>query len=48
MGVLPSTVTVYGVETGTTEAGQTLSPMVAKALDQVVERIVEEFETRHA
>jgi hydrogenase maturation protease len=48
MGVLPSTVIVYGVEAGTTEAGQALSPLVAAALDQVVERIIEECETRHA
>ena len=42
MGTLPATVIVYGVEVANTEAGQPLSPPVAKALDQVVERIVQE------
>jgi hydrogenase maturation protease len=40
LGVLPATVIVYGVEAGSTEAGQPLSPAVAKALDQVVDQIV--------
>jgi hydrogenase maturation protease len=48
MGVLPATVIVYGVEAGNTETGQKLSPPVAKALDQVVEQIVQECEGRHA
>jgi hydrogenase maturation protease len=48
MGVLPATIIVYGVEAGNTETGQLLSAPVAKALDEVVERIVQECETRHA
>ena len=48
MGVLPATVIVYGVEAGNMEAGQLLSPPVTTALDQVVERIAQECEARHA
>jgi len=48
MGVLPETVIVYGVEAGNTEAGQTLSPPVAKALGDVVDRIVQECEACRA
>jgi hydrogenase maturation protease len=48
MGVLPATVIIYGVEAGNTEAGQPLSPLVVKALDQVAEQIVQECEGRHA
>jgi hydrogenase maturation protease len=48
MGVLPATIIVYGVEAGNTETGQLLSAPVAKALDEVVERIVQECEARHA
>lgn len=44
MGVLPATVIVYGVEAENTEAGQRLSPPVAKALNQVVARIVQDCE----
>ena len=42
MGTLPATVIVYGVEAGDMEAGQPLSPAVTKALDEVVEQIVQE------
>lgn len=42
MGVLPETVIVYGVEAGNMESGQPLSPPVANALDDVVDRIVQE------
>ncbi|MBH0197662.1 MAG: hydrogenase maturation protease [Nitrospira sp.] len=48
MGVLPATVIVYGVEAGNTEAGQPLSPAVTKALDEVVEQIVQECEACRA
>ncbi|MGZ9140550.1 MAG: hydrogenase maturation protease, partial [Nitrospira sp.] len=48
MGSLPATVIVYGVEVGNVEAGRPLSPPAAKALDEVVERIVQECEARHA
>jgi hydrogenase maturation protease len=48
MGVLPATIIVYGVEAGNTETGQLLSAPVAKALDEVVERIVQECEACHA
>lgn len=48
MGVLPSQVILYGIEAGNTEAGQTLSAPVAKAMDEVVERIVQECEACHA
>ena len=48
IGTLPATVIVYGVEAGNMEAGQTLSPAVAKALDEVVERIVKECEACRA
>ncbi len=44
MGTLPATVIVYGIEVGNTEAGQPLSPLVVKALDQVVDRIVQDCE----
>ena len=44
MGVLPATVIVYGVEAENTEAGQRLSPPVAKALNQIVARIVQDCE----
>ncbi|MBH0200943.1 MAG: hydrogenase maturation protease [Nitrospira sp.] len=42
MGVLPATVIVYGVEVESTEAGRPLSPAMAEALDQVVDRIVQD------
>lgn len=48
MGVLPETVIVYGVEVGATEAGQPLSSPVAKALEEVVELVIQECETCHA
>ena len=48
MGSLPATVIVYGVEAGNVEAGQHLSPAVAKALDEVVEQIVQECEACRA
>lgn len=48
LGVLPPRVVVYGIEAGNTEAGQALSSPVAKALDEVVERIVQECEGCHA
>ncbi|OQW32744.1 MAG: hypothetical protein A4E19_05140 [Nitrospira sp. SG-bin1] len=48
MGVLPATVIVFGVEVGNTETGRPLSPPVAKALDQVVDRIVQECEVLRA
>jgi hydrogenase maturation protease len=48
MGVLPETVIVYGVEAGNTESGQPLSPPVADALDDVVDRIVQECEACRA
>lgn len=48
MGVLPATVIVYGIEAGNTEAGQPLSTPVAKALDEVVDQIVQECEVLRA
>jgi hydrogenase maturation protease len=48
IGVLPTTVIIYGIEAADTEAGQTLSTPVAKALDQVVDRIVRECEAHYA
>ena len=48
MGVLPATVIVYGVEVENTEVGQPLSPPVATALDQVVDQIVQDCESRCA
>jgi hydrogenase maturation protease len=48
MGVLPETVIVYGVEVGNTEAGQPLSPPVAKALDEVVGLVIQECDACHA
>ncbi len=48
MDVLPATVIVYGVEVGTTEVGQPLSPPMGEALDQVVKQIIQECEACHA
>jgi hydrogenase maturation protease len=48
LGALPATVIVYGIEAGDTEVGQPLSPPVAKALDEVLDRIVQDCESRHA
>lgn len=48
MGVLPPRVIVYGIEAGNTQAGQALSSQVAKALDEVVGRVVQECEACHA
>ena len=48
MGALPATVIVYGVEAGNTEAGQPLTPAVAKALDEVAEQIVQDCEACRA
>jgi hydrogenase maturation protease len=48
MGILPTTVIIYGIEAANTEAGQTLSAPVAKALDQVVDRIIRECEANYA
>lgn len=48
MGVLPATVIVYGVEVANTEVGRPLSPTVAKVLEQVVDRIVQDCEACRA
>ena len=48
IGVLPPRVIVYGIEAGNTEAGQALSSPVAKALDEIVGRIIRECEVCHA
>ena len=48
MGVLPTTVIVYGVEVENTEVGRPLSPAVARALEQVVGRIVQDCEACRA
>lgn len=48
LDVLPETVIVYGIEVGNTEAGRPLSPPVAKSLDDVVDRIVQECEACRA
>ena len=48
LGVLPETVIVYGIEVGNTEAGRPLSPPVAKALDEVVELVIQECEACRA
>lgn len=44
LGLLPPRVIVYGLEVGDTTAGNGLSPVVAGALDQVVERVLCELE----
>ena len=44
LGLLPPCVIVYGVEVGDTTAGSALSPAVAGALGQVVERVLRELE----
>ena len=44
LGLLPPRVIVYGLEVGDTTAGNALSPVVAGALDQVVERVLCELE----
>lgn len=44
LGLLPPRVIVYGVEVGDTTAGNALSPAVAGALNQVVERVLRELE----
>jgi len=44
LGILPPRVIVYGLEVGDTTAGNALSPVVAGALDQVVERVLCELE----
>ena len=48
MGVLPATVLVYGVEVENTEVGRPLSSAVAKVLEQVVGRIVQDCEACRA
>jgi hydrogenase maturation protease len=48
LGTLPATVIVYAVEAENTEAGQPLSTSVAKALDQVVQQVVQECEACRA
>jgi len=48
MGTFPATVIVYGVEAGNMEAGQPLSPAVTKALDEVVEQIIQDCEAGRA
>lgn len=48
LGVLPKTVIVFGIEVGDTEAGQPLSPQVAKALDEVVSLVIQECDACHA
>lgn len=48
LGVLPPRVIVYGIEAGNMEAGKVLSSPVAKALDEVVERVLQECEACHA
>lgn len=44
LGLLPPRVLVYGMEVGDTTAGNALSPAVAGALEQVVERVLRELE----
>jgi hydrogenase maturation protease len=44
LGVLPPIVILYGVEVGDTGAGRSLSPEVARSLDEVVERVWRESE----
>jgi Ni,Fe-hydrogenase maturation factor len=48
MDVLPATVIVYGVEVGNAEIGQSLSPPMGEALDQVLKQIIQECEACHA
>lgn len=48
MGIFPATVIVYGVEAGNMEAGQPLSQAVSKALDKVVEQIIQDCEAGRA
>lgn len=44
LGLLPPRVILYGLEVGDTTAGNALSPAVAGALEQVVERVLRELE----
>jgi len=44
LGLLPSRVILYGLEVSDTTAGNDLSPAVAEALGQVVERVLCELE----
>ncbi len=44
LGTLPPRVIVFGIEAGTLRAGEALSPEVARALEEVVERLAREVE----
>ena len=46
LGVFPAKVIVYGIETGDTAIGHPLSPEVGHALQEVVELVLREIETR--
>lgn len=48
LGVLPSKLILYGIEAGAVATGQGLSAPVAKAVDHVVELIIQECDVRHA
>ena len=43
LGSLPSRMTIYGVEAGSIEAGNQLSPEVVAASDKLVEMIIEPY-----
>ncbi len=44
LGTLPPRVIVFGIEAGTLRAGEALSPEVARALEEVAERLAREVE----
>ncbi|MFO0700726.1 MAG: hydrogenase maturation protease [Nitrospira sp.] len=48
MGVLPQRVIVYGIEVGNMETGQALSIPVAHAVEEVVERVIQECDACYA
>ncbi len=42
LGRLPASLTVYGIEAGSVEPGQPVSPEVARAVEEVAESILDE------
>jgi hydrogenase maturation protease len=47
LGRLPPKVVLYGIEAGRLAAGDELTPAVARAVDEVVERVVAEYTAGH-
>ena len=48
LGMLPSSLTVYGIELGQLNAGTPLSKKVSDSIETVVAQIMNELETQHA